>query len=135
MDKCITCQYYDRKHANSAASSTQQWGQCRRTAPMLNPANTKSYMIEGIWPTIRDDDWCGEWKVLARRVESRVAEVLNTPATANPQSLSPPATRIGPLTATTHVNGYGVAGANPAGKAAASVAASLPSSMGAAGND
>lgn len=46
---------------------------------MLNPVNAKSYMIEGVWPTVRDDDWCGEWKMLARRVDSRVAEALNAP--------------------------------------------------------
>jgi hypothetical protein len=78
VEKCMTCQYYDRKHGK-AQSSAPQWGQCRRSAPMLNPLNAKSYMIEGVWPTVRDDDWCGEWKLLARRVDGRVAEALNAP--------------------------------------------------------
>ena len=34
---------------------------------MLSPVTTKSYQIEGVWPTVRDDDWCGEWKILPRR--------------------------------------------------------------------
>ena len=96
MDKCMTCQFYDRKHAKGGAGAAPSWGQCRRSAPQLNPLTAKSYMIEGVWPTVRDDDWCGEWKVLARRVDSRVAEALNAPM-AGPQSLSP-APRAAPLT-------------------------------------
>lgn len=72
MEKCMSCQFYDRKSAAGEARSPQ-WGQCRRTSPMLSPTTTaKSYMIEGVWPTVRDDDWCGEWKVQAvvRRHES-----------------------------------------------------------------
>jgi hypothetical protein len=98
MEKCQTCQYYDRKKA--AGGSAPSWGQCRRSAPQLNPINAKSYMIEGVWPTVRDDDWCGEWKLLARRVDSRVAEALNAPLMAGPQSLSTPGPRITPLTTT-----------------------------------
>jgi hypothetical protein len=37
------------------------WGQCRRHSPHLNPLSAKSYLVEGVWPLIRDDDWCGEW--------------------------------------------------------------------------
>jgi len=37
---------------------------------MLSPLTTKTYQIEGVWPTVRDDDWCGEWKILARRPAS-----------------------------------------------------------------
>ena len=69
MDKCIGCQFYDRQNGSQGGS---QWGQCRRAAPMLHPINQKSFMIEGVWPHVRDDDWCGEWKALAvRRVEAR----------------------------------------------------------------
>lgn len=41
------------------------WGQCRRHSPHLNPTTAKTYHVEGVWPLIRDDDWCGEWKALA----------------------------------------------------------------------
>jgi len=95
MEKCMTCQFYDRKLAKGAGGAPS-WGQCRRSAPLLNPVNAKSYMIEGIWPTVRDDDWCGEWKLLARRVDSRVAEALNAPL-MGPQSLTP-TPRPAPLT-------------------------------------
>jgi len=112
MDKCMTCQFYDRKHAKGAAGSAPNWGQCRRSAPQLNPLTAKSYMIEGVWPTVRDDDWCGEWKILARRVDSRVAEALNAPLMSGPQSLSAPAPRAAPLT-----TGSAALGTNPAASA------------------
>jgi hypothetical protein len=96
MEKCTTCQFYDRKLAKGGAGGAPSWGQCRRSAPLLNPVNAKSYMIEGIWPTVRDDDWCGEWKLLARRVDSRVAEALNAPL-MGPHSLTP-TPRPAPLT-------------------------------------
>ena len=77
MEKCVTCQYYDRRNAASAEGRTVQWGQCRRTAPMLHPVNVKSYMIEGVWPHVRDDDWCGEYRAgSARRTDSRPAETF-----------------------------------------------------------
>ena len=106
MEKCQTCQYYDRRKA--AAGSAPNSGQCRRAAPHLSPVsvNAKSYQIEGVWPTVRDDDWCGEWKLLARRVDSRVAEALNAPLMGGPQSLSAPGPRITQLTTgTTSVGG------------------------------
>ena len=28
----------------------------------VNPVTAKAYVVEGIWPLVRDDDWCGEWK-------------------------------------------------------------------------
>jgi hypothetical protein len=110
MEKCQTCQYYDRKAAKAAGASASapNWGQCRRNAPQLNPVNAKSYMIEGVWPTVRDDDWCGEWKLLARRVDSRVAEALNAPLMSGPHSLSTPAVR------TVSVGGGGTASAGHA---------------------
>lgn len=70
MEKCVACQFYDRGD-NQADARGIQWGQCRRSAPRLHPVNQKAFMIEGVWPHVRDDDWCGEWKAAARRVESR----------------------------------------------------------------
>jgi hypothetical protein len=81
VDKCVTCQFYDRKSAASDGRS-QQWGQCRRTAPLLAPGASKSYMIEGVWPTVRDDDWCGEWK--SHGLARRIGEPLGPKATGVP---------------------------------------------------
>ena len=112
MDKCLTCQYYDRKLAKGAAGATPSLGQCRRSAPLLNPVNTKSYMIEGVWPTVRDDDWCGEWKIIARRVDSRTAEATNAPLMAGPQSIAKYPARAASL-----ITGSAALGTNPASAA------------------
>ena len=71
MDRCVNCQFYDRQNKGQGV------GQCRRQAPALSPINAKAYMIEGVWPTVRDDDWCGEWKAGGRRSDARVAEMLH----------------------------------------------------------
>jgi len=70
VEKCVACQFYDRGNSQSDTRGIQ-WGQCRRSAPRLHPVNQKTFMIEGVWPHVRDDDWCGEWKAAARRAESR----------------------------------------------------------------
>jgi hypothetical protein len=104
VEKCMSCQYYDRKHAKPQTGGAPQWGQCRQSSPMLNPVNAKSYMIEGVWPTVRDDDWCGDWKMLARRVDGRVAEALNAPLiSAQSVSAQPRVNRVmmGPTVAPT----------------------------------
>ena len=77
MQKCVTCQFYDRNRAKAATATVAQskQGQCRRMAPLLHPINSKSYMIEGVWPTVQDDDWCGEWKLVARRADVRTNEL------------------------------------------------------------
>jgi hypothetical protein len=93
VEKCVTCQYYDRRDAVDAKGPT--WGQCRRTAPMLHPVNVKSYMIEGVWPHVRDDDWCGEWKVVPRRSDMRLSEA-KTPSLMTP---SPGTARVATLPA------------------------------------
>ena len=75
MDKCMGCCFYDRQQGNTTDSRGVSWGQCRRTAPALHPINQKSFMIEGVWPHVRDDDWCGEHKSSQRRVETRPVDV------------------------------------------------------------
>jgi hypothetical protein len=85
VERCVTCHYYDRHNGKLSDGKAQNAGQCRKTAPQLNPINAKSYMIEGVWPTVRDDDWCGEWKALVRRVDpNRVSDVLGATATPRP---------------------------------------------------
>jgi len=91
VDKCVACQYYDRQHSNDGKGV--MWGQCRRTAPMLHPINAKSYMIEGVWPHVRDDDWCGEWKQTTRRSDTRNLDTASTgpliPTTSVPTAPPP----------------------------------------------
>jgi hypothetical protein len=95
MDKCLSCQFYDRKREKAAEGRSLQWGQCRRAAPMLNPTSGKSYMIEGVWPTVRDDDWCGEWKAMARRIDARLLEPVA--ANAGGPAVASVAPRIAPF--------------------------------------
>jgi hypothetical protein len=74
VEKCINCQYYDRRHAKPLDGKAPLWGQCRRHAPHLNPITAKAYVIEGVWPLVRDDDWCGEYEILTRIVEDWIPE-------------------------------------------------------------
>ena len=56
------------------------WGQCRRHSPLLSPQppqTTKTYVVEGIWPVVRDDDWCGEWFAPAPSVLPRTHGMIN----------------------------------------------------------
>lgn len=98
MERCVTCMYYDRNKAGVDAKSGNA-GQCRRDGPSLSPINQKSYMIEGVWPTVRDDDWCGEWKAMQRRADTtRIGELFgalsSAPPAAGPQPrLTPQAAR------------------------------------------
>jgi hypothetical protein len=61
VEKCLSCQFYDPRNARPTDGRAVMWGQCRRQPPHLNPLSAKSYLVEGVWPLIRDDDWCGEW--------------------------------------------------------------------------
>jgi hypothetical protein len=62
VEKCVNCQFYDRRNARSTDARASMWGQCRRHPAHLNPLSVKSHNVEGVWPLVRDDDWCGEWK-------------------------------------------------------------------------
>lgn len=80
VEKCINCQYYDRRHAKPLDGKAPLWGQCRRHAPHLNPVTAKAYVIEGVWPLVRDDDWCGEYEILSRVLEDWIPD--SAPAVA-----------------------------------------------------
>lgn len=106
MERCVGCQFYDR--GNSQADTRGiQWGQCRRSAPRLHPVNQKTFMIEGVWPHVRDDDWCGEWKASARRAEPR-ADGDRSPI---PLGILPAASRGGALPGRPDVPGPAMAAA------------------------
>jgi hypothetical protein len=85
VEKCVNCQYYDRRNAKPTDGKAPLWGQCRRQAPQLNPVTAKAYVVEVVWPLVRDDDWCGEWEVLTR-VNDWAPEALPVVM----QSTSPP---------------------------------------------
>ena len=97
MQKCVTCQFYDRRNSERSDGKGPSWGQCRRAAPALHPVNVKAYMIEGVWPHVRDDDWCGEWKVLARRADVRSADAMATARVAPTPEHAPRVSPLSPL--------------------------------------
>ncbi len=99
MDKCLGCHYYDRQITKATGANGVQWGQCRRAAPRLHPINAKTFKIEGVWPHVRDDDWCGEWKAVTRRVDLRVSEPVPTPMVQGATPASPLAPRPSALAA------------------------------------
>jgi hypothetical protein len=77
VKKCQNCQFYDRKESRVTDGRTTMWGQCRRHSPLLNPQNIKTYVVEGIWPVVRDDDWCGEWFAPAPTAMPRAHGLIN----------------------------------------------------------
>jgi hypothetical protein len=79
VEKCRSCQFFDRNSAVAKESKSTQWGQCRRSAPTLSPLNQKPHMIEGVWPHVRDDDWCGEFKGLGKRLDAQISELMSDP--------------------------------------------------------
>ena len=93
MERCQNCQYYDRHGGSGAAGKSTNGGQCRRHAPLLSPNSAKNYLIEGVWPTVRDEDWCGEFKGSAaqRRPDStqRADALLGAIGTAAAAAMSP----------------------------------------------
>ena len=76
MEKCVGCQYYDRNEAQVEDKGVR-WGKCRRGVPIVHPVSAKAYMVEGIWPHVRDDDWCGEWVAMKRRPDVAAPDVRN----------------------------------------------------------
>lgn len=83
MRKCINCQYYDRDDGRAEDGVAQRWGRCRRALPTVNPVPAKAYMVEGVWPQIRDDDWCGEWTAVEQPgTQSRPATETRMPDVA-----------------------------------------------------
>ncbi len=77
MNKCLDCQFYDRKNVRSTDGRATMWGQCRRHSPLLNPQNAKTYQVDGVWPVVRDDDWCGEWIAPAAMPLPRTHGIIN----------------------------------------------------------
>jgi hypothetical protein len=82
VEKCVNCQFYDRRNAGPSDGRAAMWGQCRRHSPHLNPLSAKSYLVEGVWPLIRDDDWCGEWRAAMQASLSRTRLVPRTDGVA-----------------------------------------------------
>ena len=77
MKKCVACQFYDRNDLDTRENGVR-WGKCRRTGPIVHPLSAKSYLVEGVWPNVRDDDWCGEWVLGNRGPDSTAIAAMNS---------------------------------------------------------
>jgi hypothetical protein len=80
VEKCLNCQFYDRRQARPTDGKAPMWGQCRRHSPHLNTVTTKTHVVEGVWPLVRDDDWCGEWKIVTRTAVDPIPEAIGISA-------------------------------------------------------
>jgi hypothetical protein len=85
---------------------------------MLHPINQKSYMIEGVWPHVRDDDWCGEWTAASRRAETRTPDAVSAGPLLPASHPSPFVPR--PVMSATQGGGSALASAPDAGAMASS---------------
>jgi hypothetical protein len=94
VKKCLNCRCYDRRNAKPNDNNAPMWGECRRHSPRVNPVTARAYVVEGVWPRVRDDDWCGEWRALTRAVGDPVPR---EEATATP--VIPPRERFAPAAA------------------------------------
>jgi hypothetical protein len=93
LQKCLGCRFYDRNQTQSGEKGVR-WGQCRRTGPIVHPLSAKAYLVEGIWPHVRDDDWCGEWSAGGRKPDSPATEAMSSlmtsaPPAPRPQTMAP----------------------------------------------
>ena len=99
VEKCVDCQYYDRRNAKPNDGKATMWGQCRRHSPHLNPVTAKAYVVEGVWPLVRDDDWCGEWRTLTRAADDSVPETETAATQGAPVRARPTATAVAAVAA------------------------------------
>jgi hypothetical protein len=95
VKKCVACQFYDRNDADTQENGVR-WGKCRRTGPIVHPLSAKSYLVEGVWPNVRDDDWCGEWVLGNRRPDSTAIAAMNSLMMQSAQA-SPRVSPVAPL--------------------------------------
>jgi hypothetical protein len=77
VKKCVACQFYDRNDLDTQENGVR-WGKCRRTGPIVHPLSAKSYLVEGVWPNVRDDDWCGEWVLAGRGPDATAIAAMNS---------------------------------------------------------
>lgn len=72
MKGCRSCHHWQEQDQfldridPATANQKVQIGRCRRYAPRPNivPAASggDSAAVNGLWPQVASDDWCGEWE-------------------------------------------------------------------------
>ncbi|MEZ5125380.1 MAG: hypothetical protein R2826_03910 [Thermoleophilia bacterium] len=70
---CYNCQYgrEETRGAVFARDRSDGWGTCRRRAPVVAvvSAPERAAFLQGAFPRVRMDDWCGEYQGRALRTE------------------------------------------------------------------
>lgn len=54
---CSQCAFFEDHHANTAAKLDDA-GLCRFNPPVTQP----SADARGLWPVVKEDDWCGHFR-------------------------------------------------------------------------
>lgn len=98
MTRCVGCRFYDRNERASADGGDLRWGRCRRSVPTLHSIQGRAFSGEGVWPRVRDDDWCGAWETRETRVEPAAlpADSLLAAASRRGETQLPAAAATGP---------------------------------------
>ena len=58
---CINCEYY------FALTTIADRGECRVHSPTIEKDVTTKTAADGVFPRVRPDDWCGEFKATTSR--------------------------------------------------------------------
>ena len=71
-DLCETCRYFEKSQGDPIGSWDVPYGSCRRGPPVLDPRYHKSPAHDDgnmvmcpenwVWPAVRVDEWCGEYR-------------------------------------------------------------------------
>ncbi len=70
--QCKTCMFYDKRPLPSIAGKDDSRGLCRRYAPTVHTGMT-TRNPGFFWPSVREEDSCGEWQL--REVPVRPVQV------------------------------------------------------------
>lgn len=53
---CANCLFFEALQSDEEDDLGGEYGQCRRAPPVL----VEPGAMNGVWPVIREDNWCGE---------------------------------------------------------------------------
>jgi hypothetical protein len=62
---------------NAEAGKGRSLGSCQRTGPIVIRC-LRGPAVEGVWPHVRGDDWCGEWAAGNRRPDLAATTAMSS---------------------------------------------------------
>jgi len=79
--KCATCQHFDVRKEYVAGSPGAYVGSTRINLPPNDPCGTcrrwpplASINTVSVWPIVREDEWCSEWKANSASVFEKAVQ-------------------------------------------------------------